>query len=54
MRSKFVKVATTDEMADQPAKCIEVAEGTKRLEQMNVIYRSAAARVFGAAHLRGR
>ena len=22
--SKFVKVATTDEMADQPAKCIEV------------------------------
>ncbi len=26
--SKFVKVTTTDEMADQPAKCVEV-EGEK-------------------------
>jgi nitrite reductase/ring-hydroxylating ferredoxin subunit len=26
--SKFVKVATTDEMADQPVKCVEV-EGEK-------------------------
>lgn len=34
MIGKFVKVATTEEMADQPAKCIEV--GGEKIALLNV------------------
>lgn len=37
-----------------PTIAAAVAEGTKRLVQMHVVDRSAATRVFGASHPRGR
>ena len=37
-----------------PTIAAAVAEGTMRLEQMNVVDRSVAARVFGSLHFRNR